>query len=65
MPDWALPEDNGPMLVFSDDVAAIQMSMALETLFLFTQFVAIALHLVNVVKSMVSMSHACPLMHTL
>ena len=53
MPEWALPEDNGPMLVFSDDVSAIKMAMALEKVFLFSQIVAIALQIVNVLRSMV------------
>ena len=53
-PKWALPEDNGPMLAFSDDVSAIQMAVNMERLFWFTQFGSIALQLVGLVKSMVS-----------
>jgi len=51
-PKWALPEDNGPMLTFSDDVTAIQLAISLERFFWFTQIGAIGLQLVKVIKSM-------------
>ena len=56
VPIWALPENNGPMLLFSDHVSAIQLALRLERLFLFTQFGYIAIHFVSLVKYMVSTS---------
>ena len=53
-PKWALSEDNAPMLTFSDDVAAIQTAISLERTFWLTQLAGIALNLVKVIKSMVS-----------
>eukprot|EP00959_Pyramimonas_sp_CCMP1952_P219043 4579745-Pyramimonas_sp.AAC.1 len=50
---WALPEDNGPTMEFSDHVSAIQRAMDMEQLFWFTQFAAIGLLLVRTLKAMV------------
>ena len=53
-PKYFLPEDNGPMLAFSDHVSAFKTALNLEQIFWFTQFCSAALQITKLVQTMVS-----------
>eukprot|EP00976_Prorocentrum_cordatum_P089663 1187812-Prorocentrum_minimum.AAC.2 len=54
MPEWALQEDNGGILAYSDAIEAFQLAISLERFFVFAQFCVASLQLARAVMSMVS-----------